>query len=303
MKYLTRLFGKTRQGYYKQVDATCNKLFREEMILKAVKSIRARSKTQRWGARKLHQLVNKELSALNISVGRDKLFDLLRTHNMLVRKRKRRYYTTQSHHWLHKYDNLIEDKELTSCNQVWVSDITYIKCKEQVYYLYLITDAYSEKIVGWNLSDDLKTESAVEALKMAFKANKGRIKGLIHHSDRGVQYCSEAYVRLLKKHHIEISMTKAGSPHENAIAERVNGILKEEWVYDMNFDNLKKGKKQIGEIIEIYNCFRPHNSLMNQTPQVVHKAGSTVQKASRVVGKTYQYRKKKKDNSTNYLKE
>lgn len=285
------------------MNATCNKLLKEEMVLDTVKSIRTRSKTKRWGARKLHRLVNEELSALNITIGRDKLFNLLRANSMLVRKRKRRYYTTQSHHWLHKYDNLVQGKKLTSCNQLWVSDITYIKTQEEVYYLYLITDAYSQKIVGCYLSEDLKAESAVEALKMALKTNEGQVEGLIHHSDRGVQYCSGSYVRLLRKHHTKISMTNPGSPHENAIAERVNGILKEEWIHDMELDTLRKGRKQIREVIEIYNCLRPHNSLMNQTPQAVHEAGTSKQKLSRVIGEKYQYQRKKKETEISCLKE
>lgn len=290
---LCGLFGKTRQAYYKHLHATESCLIKEELIISAVNRIREKAQTKRWGARKLQAILNKELGTSGLQVGRDQLFDLLRENNMLVRKRKRRFFTTQSHHWLHKYGNLIQDKELTSPNQLWVSDITYLKGEDLVFYLYLITDAYSQKIVGWNLSEDLQAKSAVSALKMALKENKGAIKELIHHSDRGVQYCCDDYVKLLKKADIAISMTKPGSPQENAIAERINGILKDEWLYDVGFENLKQGKTALDKIITIYNGYRPHNSLDNLTPEKIHDLGFLRHKAVRVIGKTYTYRKRK----------
>lgn len=291
-KALCGLFGRTRQAYYKHLHFAEEYLATEEMVLAAVKRIRDKAQTQRWGVRKLQGLVNEELLTLGISVGRDHLFDLLRENSMLVRKRKRKFFTTQSHHWLHKYDNLIREMKLTDSNQLWVADITYIKSKGQVFYLYLITDAYSQKIVGWHLSEDLKASSAVAALKMALKANKGHINKLVHHSDRGVQYCSEEYVKLLKRAQISISMTNPGSPHENAIAERVNGILKEEWLYDATFENLGQGKATMKKTIAVYNGYRPHNSLENKTPDQIHDLGFLRHQAVRVIGKTYNYRKR-----------
>jgi len=211
---------------------------------------------------------------------------------MLVRKRKRKFFTTQSHHWLHKYDNLIDGKELTGANQLWVSDITYINNPKDVYYLYLITDAYSQKIVGWHISEDLKAKSAVMALKSALKANEGRLDNLIHHSDRGVQYCSEEYVKILKRNEVRISMTKPGSPQENAIAERLNGILKEEWLYDANFKSLKEGRKKLKQITWIYNDLRLHNSLGIKTPNQIHDLGFLRHKAVRVIGQSYSHKKR-----------
>lgn len=289
---LCGLFGRTRQAYYKHIHFVEETLASEEIILEAVKHIRTKAHTQRWGARKLKELVNEELFPMGIRVGRDHLFDLLRENGMLVRTRKRKFFTTQSHHWLHKYDNLIQNMKLTDVNQLWVADITYIKSQEHVYYLYLITDAYSQKIVGWHLSEDLKACSAVVALKMALKTNQGRIDKLIHHSDRGVQYCSEEYVTLLERHQIDISMTKPGSPQENAIAERINGILKDEWLYDASFENLRQGKITVKKIIAVYNSYRPHNSLGNKTPEQIHDLGFLRHQAVRVIGKTYTYKKR-----------
>lgn len=292
LKALCGLFGKTRQGYYKQINFIHKTDLENEIILSAVQRIRSKSQTKRWGGRKLKDLINVELSAINKPIGRDRLFDLLRTNNMLVRSRKRRFFTTQSHHWLHKYDNLIQGKILTSPNQLWVADITYVKCNGTVHYLYLITDAYSQKIVGWHLSLDLKAVSAEAALKMAIKGNKQTLNELIHHSDRGVQYCSASYVKILEKDNIAISMTKPASPQENAIAERVNGILKEEWLYDLDVKTLKEVIEKIKTIIGIYNDYRPHNTLKNRTPREIHNLGFTRHKPERVIGKTYSHKKK-----------
>lgn len=294
MSYTTLcgLFGRTRQAYYKHLHVAEKSLINEEIIIAAIKRIREKANTKRWGARKLQKLVNQELHPLGVRVGRDQLFDLMRKNGMLVRKRKRKFFTTQSHHWLHKYDNLIQSMKLTGPNQLWVADITYVKSNGRVYYLYLITDAYSQKIVGWHLSEDLKANSAVAALKMGLKVNKASIDKLVHHSDRGVQYCSEEYVKLLNGAGIYISMTKPGSPQENAIAERVNGILKEEWLYDANFENLQQGRKSLRKTTAIYNDYRPHNSLGNQTPVQIHDLGFLRHDPVRVIGQTYKYRKR-----------
>lgn len=258
-----------------------------------VNKIRKRAKTKRWGGRKLHKLLEGEFDGFSIKMGRDKLFGLLRENGMLVKARKRNYYTTQSHHWLRKYDNLIENLVIKRPNQLWVSDITYVKYTGQVYYLYLITDAYSKKIVGYYTSTNLKATSAIEALRMALKNNPVEQDGsLTHHSDRGIQYCSEAYTQLLMKHTIHISMTKPASPQENAIAERVNGILKEEWLYDLDPKSNKTPQQLISEVIKVYNQLRPHNSLKNLTPDQIHNAGFLRHNGEIVIGKTYSYRKK-----------
>jgi putative transposase len=298
---LCGLFGKTRQGYYKQVNQIEETILKEEMVLSAIQRIKSKAQTNRWGVRKLQILVNQELSSIGVCTGRDYLFDLLRANNMLVRSRKRKYFTTQSHHWLKKYDNLLINKEISAPNQVWVSDITYIKGKRiaeenkrEVYYLYLITDAYSQKLVGWNLSLDLKATSAVSALRKAISSNKGNLENLIHHSDRGVQYCSTEYTDLLIKNHIQISMSNPGSPHENAIAERINGILKDEWIYEMKLESFDKVVDKLKQIIRIYNNYRPHNSIDNKTPEQVHSLGFNRHNAVRVIGEKYRHKKREK---------
>lgn len=287
------MFGKSRQGYYKQINEIEKTALNEQLVLNAVVKIRSKAKTDRWGARKLQYMIHEELECINIKIGRDRLFDILRSNNMLVRKRKRKYFTTDSHHWLRKYDNLIINKKLVTPNQLWVSDITYVKInKDEVAHLYLITDAYSQKIVGWHVSLDLKADSAITALKMAIKDNKDSIQELIHHSDRGVQYCSSKYVQMLQDRKIQISMTNPGSPQENAIAERINGILKQEWLYDLKLDSLEKAQKEIKQIIKIYNTYRPHISLNNKAPNDVHSGRFSRHVTERVIGKMYEYKKR-----------
>lgn len=290
---LCGLFGKTKQAYYKQVSSRAEKAIQQAIVIEVVQKIRKKAKTNRWGGRKLHGLLLSEMAGFPIKVGRDKLFAILRTNDMLVKPRKQRYFTTQSHHWLRKYENLIENVVVTKPNQIWVSDITYVKFNDDVYYLYLITDVYSQKIVGFNISKDLQATSAVEALKMALQKYKtDNLFSLIHHSDRGVQYCSEQYTNLLNDYKILISMTKPSSPHENAIAERVNGILKEEWLYDMKIELDEDPYFKIKNVVEVYNKFRPHNSIGNMAPCQIHDWGFSRHKAERVIGNTYSYNKK-----------
>jgi transposase InsO family protein len=287
------LFGKTKQAYYKKISFSEKIIIEQAIVLEMVNKIRKRAQTKKWGGRKLYKLVKEELAGFPIKMGRDKFFALLRSENLLVSPRKRKYFTTLSHHWLRKYDNLIENLVIRKPNQLWVSDITYVKFNDEVYYLFLITDAYSQKIVGFNLSVDLKAASAVEALKMAIRDNKTSAGfDLVHHSDRGVQYCSGEYVDILTGHSIGISMTNPASPQENAIAERVNGILKEEWLYDLILSQGQKPYKKVKAIIKIYNELRPHNSIGNLTPEQIHDKGFLRDKAERVIGKTYSWNKK-----------
>ena len=229
-----------------------------------------RKKKPRTGTRKLYIELKSSLKEHGLKVGRDKLFDILREHGMLVKKRKLRVYTTQSYHWLRKYPNLIRAFEPQKANELWVSDITYIRINDNFVYLYLITDAYSRKIVGWNLAETLHAEHAVLALKSAIESESPET-GLIHHSDRGVQYCSRNYVQLLNTNKAEISMTESGDPRENAIAERVNGILKDEWINDLSFRDVKEARSVILEIIHTYNTERLHTSIDYLTPEQAHQ--------------------------------
>ena len=184
----------------------------------------------RMGTRKIYHLIKPEMKNLNIKMGRDALFDLMAANNFLVTKRKRKYITTNSNHVFKKYPNLIKALEPERPNQIWVSDITYVKSEQTFLYLFLITDAYSKKILGYRLAKTLESLHAVNCLQDALRNCCQPISGLIHHSDRGIQYCSREYIGLLIKHNIQISMTENGDPLENPIAERVNGILKDEYL-------------------------------------------------------------------------
>lgn len=223
------------------------------------------------GARKLYRLLHADLSRLGSGLGRDKFFDLLRRHGLLVERRRKYVYTTQSYHRFHKYDNLLQGRAAVKPHEVWVSDITYVRIQKGFVYLFLITDAYSRKIVGWELSDNLGIKSAVKALKMALRQCPAT-KELIHHSDRGIQYCSYEYVGKLKAKGISISMAEAGNCYENAMAERVNGILKDEYGLDEIFYDYWQALSSVKEAIKSYNEYRPHWSLGLEIPADVHKA-------------------------------
>jgi transposase InsO family protein len=287
VKSLCELFGKTKQAYYQRVSYIYQEEVKGDILYQTV--IKYRKYMPRIGGRKLQYLINNELPK-ELQVGRDKFFNWLRDNNLLVKRRRIRIYTTNSHHWLHKYPNLIKGFAPTTPNQLWVSDITYIKTDEGVMYLFLITDAFSKKIIGWKLADNLRAENAVMALKSAIKQWNNVDCKLIHHSDRGVQYCSEEYVRLLQKNNIKISMTQDGNPLDNAIAERVNGILKDEWLYQMSFKTKRSATVQLFYIIKRYNNLRPHLSLGMKTPEQVHK-NSTPGEVPRRLWKNYYHQK------------
>lgn len=211
-------------------------------------------------------------------MGRDQLFDLLRFHGMLIRRRKRSIVTTDSFHWLKKYPNLVEGVLLYASEHIWVSDITYIKTVEGYSYLSLITDAYSRKIIGYCLHPTLESAGCIEALNMALSNRMYIDRTLIHHSDRGVQYCSSSYVDILVDNNVGISMTQNGSPYENALAERMNGIIKSEFIPRKLFRNYDEARKAMDRIITTYNGQRPHASLNYLTPEMAHKAEGTIPK-------------------------
>lgn len=261
---LCGLFDKSRQAFYQRQQAIYEQALEEHLVLSQVDKIRHRQ--PRIGGRKL--LV--KLGEAGVQVGRDALFDMLRNNGLLVRRWRNATRTTNSSHWLRKYPNLARHFEPMRPNQLWVSDITYLETLEGFVYLFLITDAYSRKIVGWAIADNLDADNAVEALQMALRSMKEDCSGLVHHSDRGVQYCSDKYVKQLNKRNILISMTENGDPLENAIAERVNGILKDEWLYDMGKMEKPALRKTIPQIIHIYNDERPHLSIGMLTPNVAH---------------------------------
>ena len=239
----------------------------QSSILKLVQ--KRRSILPREGTRKLYKSLKPQLDQQQIKLGRDKLFDLLREQNMLIKPRGKHVVTTNSRHRFRIYKNLVKDFKPTAINQLWVSDITYLKTTNGFCYLALITDAYSRKIVGYDISNSLELEGALRALKKALRRLPGRVKP-IHHSDRGIQYCSNQYTDLLKKNKLRISMASTGNCYENAMAERINGILKHEFYLNEVFINLKHAIKTTKDSIEIYNNKRLHMALGYQTPEKVH---------------------------------
>ncbi len=265
MDKICGMFGKTRQAYYWKNEFVEKRIYKEEAVLMMVQSIR--KKMPRIGGRKLYNMIYPNLKMEDIKLGRDKFFDLLRANGLLNKQRKNRIKTTFSGHWFRKYKNLIKGYEPEAPNRLWVTDITYIRLEKGFCYLSLVTDVYSRKILGWHLNKTLEAEGTIKALKMALKnlLPKENRPALIHHSDRGIQYCSHDYVNILKKNGVTISMTENGDPLENAIAERLNGILKDEFLLS-GFQNSKEAKAQINEAVFLYNSFRPHLSLGYLTP-------------------------------------
>jgi len=267
VKGICKVFERSKQSYYQRISYVYQEEVKGDILYQEIS--KQRKLMPRIGGRKLHSILKEKLPE-ELQMGRDKFFNWLRDNNLLVKKRKIRVYTTNSHHWLHKYPYLLEGYTPMGANQLWVSDITYINTEESMMYLFLLTDAWSKKILGWKLSDNMRAENATKALKMALKQWENRTSGLIHHSDRGVQYCSEKYVQLLEKNTIRISMTQDSNPLDNSIAERINGILKDEWIYDKKLKTCQGAISYINKIINIYNNDRPHLSLGMRTPNYFH---------------------------------
>lgn len=237
-----------------------------------------RTSLPRIGTRKLWHLLEPMLAEHKLEAGRDYLFDLLASHKMLIRRRKRNAVTTNSKHWMRKYSNLIKELAVIKPEQLWVSDITYIRLTGGFAYLSLITDAYSKKITGYWLSKTLSAEGCLMALQMALKNRTHLLHPLIHHSDRGSQYCSKEYVELLTNHNIAISMTENGDPYENAIAERVNGILKTEFRLCSNSVGFEDTRQLVAQSVKAYNELRPHASCNYLTPQQAHEQTGALHK-------------------------
>ncbi|WP_372653503.1 IS3 family transposase [Draconibacterium sp.] len=272
---LCGLFGFSRQAWYDNKKRQSGLQMQEVFILTLAKQLRKEHK--RMGAEKLHRLITPKLQEHNIKYGRDKFYFLLREHGLLVKRRKRGPKTTNSNHLYRKYPNLIREVELLSSGRLWVSDITYIRTEKGFVYLSLVTDAYSKKIVGWCLWPDLTSEGALNALRMAV-AGEGVKPGLIHHSDRGIQYCCNDYVNFLKGSKINISMTENGDPYENAIAERVNGILKDEYDLNETFADYHAALEATKLAVHKYNNKRPHRSVDFMFPKDAHQQQGPLKK-------------------------
>jgi transposase InsO family protein len=261
----------SRTSIYKMLNSIEVHDTRDEKIIKLVKQIR--KKMPRIGSLKLYHKLKKEFEKEGIKCGRDKFLKILKDACMLVPKKKKFIRTTQSNHLFNKHSNKVKGFNLKRPEQIWKSDITYIKTKEGNLYLSLITDAYSKKIMGYNISEDMKTESTKRALIRAIRKRMYPKRKLIHHSDRGFQYCNPMYTQTLEKEGIKISMTEKYDPYENSIAERVNGILKQE--FDISNPRLSKQEaiKNIHTSIQIYNNERPHLSCKMMTPNMAHLKG------------------------------
>ena len=282
------LLGYSRQSYYQGIKYIQQKAYESDIIIDEV--LRYRKHQKRIGTRKLLDEMQYFLAAHHFQIGRDAMFELLSERGLLVTKRKRRgCITTLSKHRFKKYPNIIRNFIPVAPNQLWVSDITYIHLPNSFAYLSLITDAYSRKIVGFYLSKDLTAKGPLHALKMALQSNPN-ITGLIHHSDRGVQYCCDAYVKILKQKKIKISMTENGDPLENAIAERVNGILKGELLEEV-FSNFQIAQREVAIACSTYNHLRPHGSINNLKPAEAHLRSGELKKR----WKNYWHLKKEKE--------
>jgi len=266
--YLCGLFGKTRHAYYDHLWRGQHDSLKEEVIVQLVYQLR--KPLPRLGTRKLLFLLQPELESHGISIGRDCLFELLDAHKLLIRQRRKKVFTTDSRHWMHKYANLVKELDLVRPEQLWVSDITYIRVQNQWGYLSLITDAFSRKIMGYCFRPDMLALGPIAALQMALDA-RSYSERLTHHSDRGAQYCSKDYVGLLQRERISISMTERGDPYENALAERMNGIIKGEFNLYSSPVNFEQTYKNIDNSIKAYNELRPHGSCDYLTPCQAHQ--------------------------------
>jgi putative transposase len=234
----------------------------------------------RLGTRKLHFMIGPSLKEKGLKIGRDKLFKWLGEYGLLIRPKRRYTQTTNSKHWLRKYPNIVKDKQINEPEQVWVSDITYIKTLEGNMYLSLVTDAFSRKIMGYHVEDNMEAQSVSKALTMAKEQRLYPQCQLVHHSDRGLQYCSSEYVQIAAEGKIMMSMTENGDPYENALAERMNRTLKEEFGLGGLLPSKQHTLRVVDEAVYLYNNRRPHLSLQMKTPQQVHKQKSRLPEAT-----------------------
>lgn len=269
---LCGLFGKSRQAWYDMQGRRDESLLQEELIVSWVKEIRVT--LPRVGGIKLLVMLAGRFKAHRITIGRDCFFSILRKRDLLIKIKRRYAVTTQSFHHYKTWTDLIQRREPVQAEQVWVSDITYLRTKSGFIYLFLITDAFSRKIVGYHLSQSLKASGCLMALNKAVKEREYPERPLIHHSDRGIQYCCDDYVELLQKSQINISMTQSGCPYDNAVAERVNGILKVEFDLYRTFESYNAAVDPVCKAIAAYNNIRPHYSCELHTPKLTHSRES-----------------------------
>lgn len=261
------LFGVSRQAYYRSKKTEIKRRQTASLVVKKVQKVRL--SMSELGTKKLYTVLYNELRELG--VGRDRLFAIMRANHMQILPKRQYHVTTNSHHRFRKHSNLVEHLTVKRPEQVWVSDITYIGNRENPMYLSLVTDAYSKKIMGYNVSNSLHAEGAVKALKQAIRSRKYKKERLIHHSDRGLQYCCEEYQKVLTDNKILCSMTEKYDPYQNAVAERVNGILKQEFIKGFLLRDVDLMSKLVGQSVGIYNNERPHYSCFYKTPEYMHR--------------------------------
>ena len=265
----------SRQAFYEHRWHQDDRNLGAELILELVDKERGDG---RFGTRTLMTMLGPAFAEHHIQIGRDRLFDLLAEHDMLIRPRRHYVHTTDSNHHFRKWSNLIENMEIDRPEQVWVSDITYIRTQNGFLYLSIITDAYSKKVMGFNLSHRLEARGAVAALRMALSQRAYPEQPLIHHSDRGIQYCCANYVEVLQNEGIAISMAEKGNPYENAIAERINRTFKEQLGMGATFKNYQQAMAKLIKAVEVYNHRRPHTSCDNMTPEQAHASSGVLKK-------------------------
>lgn len=261
------MFGASRQVYYRSKKSTAKRKSIASKVIEKVQQIRMR--IPELGTRKLYEKLYDDFRELG--VGRDRLFSILRANHMQILPKRQYHITTDSHHRFRKHRNLIEELTPSRPEQIWVSDITYIGNRENPMYLSLVTDAYSKKIMGFNVSNSLHAQGAIKALKQAIKNRIYLNQQLIHHSDRGLQYCCDDYQKVLDQSNILCSMTEKYDPYQNAIAERINGILKQEFIKGVLVNDVDLMNKLIEQVIKIYNQERPHYSCYMKTPEFMHQ--------------------------------
>lgn len=262
--------GYSRQYVYKQSKDVAKKMIRQQAVKQLVD--RERKQLPRIGTRKIHFLIKNDLQRQGLKFGRDKLFALMRYYGLQIKPRRRYIQTTMSKHWLRKWPNIIKGIPVNHPDEVWVSDITYLQTEEGNCYLNMITDAFSRKIVGYAIADNMETANMVKALKMATTNKKYSDISTIHHSDRGLQYCSQEYERLTASNNIQLSMTENSDPYENALAERMNRTIKEEFGMDKKLKNRQQVYQLVEESIFLYNNKRPHLALKMKTPELVYQS-------------------------------
>lgn len=271
---MTDYFGISRQAFYKAEQLLQEKVLSKQLALDLVNEIRIHQ--PRIGVKKLYYLLSSDLELLPYKIGRDALFTLLRENSMLIKRKRKSFSTTNSNHGNNIYPNLIKSLDIIKPNQVLVSDITYIRLTNSFSYLSVVTDLYSRKILGYYVSRNLSSKGPLKALQSSLRQIENQSKnGMIHHSDRGVQYSSLIYTEKLKKYGINISMSAKGNPYENAVMERIMGILKQEFLLDYTFQNIDMVRKAVRDAVLIYNEERPHLSLAYKTPAEIYDEDDT----------------------------